>query len=224
MDWKKSFSWILVIILLITNGIMGYYFYQLKNELDDRTTTILEYEEGTRTSGDPDSSSDSGNIDLNKYWQRVTLKDVYSFEYPAEWYMSDSQDRTLLGFWGSFKNADAGEAGIGATGYVRFRLIEEEVISEEGFNNYIESYKNDNCSNISEEQDLTINAAKAKKIACTIPEDGYLGGGKIVVYFIYDASDKGKIGIFDNTVLTEPEDYDSILLNLDKVTNSLEWI
>ena len=221
---KKALPWILVALLVITNVVTGYYLYQFNQDLSDKDDIILEYEQGKRTSGESDSGGGSDEINLNKYWQRVTKKDIFSFQYPENWYMADSQDRVLLTFWGSFKDADTGESGIGASGYARFRLIEEERISEKGFDDYITNYKNDNCSDISEEQDLTINNASAKKIACTIPEDDYLGGGKIVVYFVYDASDNGRIGIFDNIVLTEPEGYSTILSNLDKIAKSLEWI
>ncbi|MFC1656758.1 hypothetical protein ACFL14_02260 [Patescibacteria group bacterium] len=66
MENKKTIFWIVIVLLLITNLITGYYCYQFSQDLNNRDDIILEYEQGTRTSGDSGTDSETP-VNLNKY-------------------------------------------------------------------------------------------------------------------------------------------------------------
>ena len=130
MNNKTTVPWIVAIILLITNLISVYYLWQYNKELEERNSTIFEYQQGTRTSGTGESGG-SEDVNLNQFKcskdeALYSTGKQYKFMicYPMSWWLNHTEQLPEKGRieWIGFTN-------IGEDTFVNIEIIDTNMIS-----------------------------------------------------------------------------------------------
>ena len=233
---KIIVPWILVAILIGTNGLTGYYAYQYRSDL-------MKAKQDLEAASTSEEEATTNELDI---WQRISQTDDYSFAYPARWFVKylDGKDNLIFiddeNELKTLYNPPEATEYIPQSWVVSFKINEKVVVddssketvvsSKEIFDKYINYTYNTSHGEFSLEvdgqQDVeTTSGLKGKKITGVEPE-ALFPASKFIRYEIYDAQNQ-RILQFQKTFIDyigSLDKYSDLLSDIEKTVKSLELI